>query len=282
MNESPINAETLKARWNEGEWFSQLKAIRSHAEKHSYVLDTAFLRSLGLPEHDGRLDMRGVPLFIPWDPPRWNLDKTGVRLHDDALTSADFSDAHLHRTYFIGTSISDCLFRRAQLEECCWNTAHIRSCDFSGSRLTWLCVEDRSSISDCFFDGSKMRHSSVICGHSIIHHCSFRSIDWRTLELNACEFRECVFSGKLEKSQLRPPIRSRLTKVFEVFRTRGGASTVFDGCDFTELAVKQFSVYEGAMLLLECSGFPTYKTPDTEWVNSYSYHSEGHKTEHNQ
>jgi uncharacterized protein YjbI with pentapeptide repeats len=266
--------ESLKSRWQTGEWLSRLSTLRQHAEGNLCTVDINFIRSLGLPLTEGRLDLRGIPLYIPWNPPKSGLDKAGVRFRKGSnIEAVDFSFAQFYHSYFIRSKVENCLFQGAHIESSWWSDTQVRSCDFSGSFLPVLTVEGRSQFHACSFDRTKIRHYAAIRGGSTVSACSFHGIDWRMVEFDQCAFTDCGFSGTLEKGEMGPRLGFGIGDAISRYFQGKKALTRFTRCDFLKLKVKHCTVRDGFLSLQDCVGFPTQKSPSMDWPESHVYDS---------
>lgn len=168
------------------------------------------LRRLGLPEVDGRVDLRGLQLpDAPQVRPvsRWRKAQVAevsgaLLLQGLDLAGADFSAARLPHLRLQDTRVRDCRFDDAQLCDLGIVRTSVTSCSFARAdlRQAVLAPEQRapfSSFDDCDFSGSDWRGVVVRAGQ--FSRCDFADARLREVDFNASRLTDCRFKGRLEE-----------------------------------------------------------------------------------
>jgi len=274
MIDSPETPESLRERWKTGIWKEALDAILAEAGSTTRKISAEFLRSLNTPEFAGRLDLRGIPFFEPLDPLAYGHDKCPLRLYGAEYRDIDFSHAVM-RFHLDDTKLTNCLFLASTLESCSFWRSEIKSCLFSHSFMPWLSVSGGTNISHSFFDNTIIRHDASIFGYATFQACSFRNLDWRMVHFSCCLFGKCIFSGRLQKSDANCSSGDGFNIVCDYYRKiRYKGYNVFKDCSFDKLMVTRFSVKDGALTLQNCTGFPTYSSPNKEFCATKDFYSD--------
>lgn len=104
------------------------------------------LDGLGLDEHEGRIDLRGLPAPIPrrlrrFEAQGWFVEQLGdlVRFRGRRLTGLDLGGVQLQSFRFFDSQVSDCIFDRANCQD--WRLWGTEVSDCSFVRAT--CVSSR-------------------------------------------------------------------------------------------------------------------------------------------
>lgn len=173
------------------------------------------LGALGLGEHEGRIDLRGLLAPLPrrlqrFETQGWFVERLGdlitlqrvrlekvdlsgaqlqsFRFHDSLITDCRFDGANCRDWRLWGTDVSDCSFVKADLREAAVGTWHEgrrnswRRTDFSGSDFR-VGVSRAAAYEDCNFAGAKL--TKVTYGQCSFVRCRF-----------AGSLREVVFDGR--------------------------------------------------------------------------------------
>ena len=184
-----MSASDLKRRWSEPDRLRLVRDIRTWLTGQGPQPD-------GLEKHQGRTDLRGIPLTatpatigdkdnpaagITWD----SLDLTGSQLEQlrffaGTITNCVFDTANLNGLRLWGTRVTDSTFRRTDLRNSALGTG-----EWHGLRNTWQHVTlDRANLRDTTFTAA------------ILNHCTFEKTS-KLLQLPDCELEGCVFTGEL-------------------------------------------------------------------------------------
>ena len=184
-----MSASELKHRWSEPDRLRLVRDIRTWLTGQGPQPD-------GLEKHQGRTDLRGIPLTatpatigdkdnpaagITWD----SLDLTGSQLEQlrffaGTITNCVFDTANLNGLRLWGTRVTDSTFRRTDLRNSALGTG-----EWHGLRNTWQHVT---------FDRANLREVSFIA--ATLNHCTFEKTT-KGLQLIDCEIFDCVFTGEL-------------------------------------------------------------------------------------
>lgn len=273
MNDPSETPESLRQRWLSGTWKNALDAIFAEAAQTTRRISAGFLRSLNLPDFDGRLDLRGINFFVPLDPLIHGNDKSPLRLHGINFRDIDFSHAVMR--FSAGeTKLSNVLFCGAILED--FNTwdCVISTCDFSHAFMPWFSASRGTIFTNSKFDYTRIRHHASIHGYARFESCSFLKLDWRMIHFRGCCFSNCRFTGHLQKSYAQ----KTSSQGFAVFRDylkkrEYSGYNVFVNCSFGNLTVTRFSVQVSALTLKHCVEFPTSTLPSKEGRTYLDYYS---------
>jgi uncharacterized protein YjbI with pentapeptide repeats len=272
LSETP---EFLKGRWDSGLWLNALNAIREEMDySRRFKIDGDFLNNLGLPQINGRLDLRGIPFYVPLSPPIMGANMTPIRLKSNKLVDVDFSWSHM-QFYMLKMEIENCVFIETQMDSCYFTHCKVSNSRFDNALLKASDFGGRSSFSECVFNGTKTRYSGVISKFANFKNCSFLNLDWRAMEFAACQFENCIFSGKLANSKI---IKFSPYEFYDKIRAfLFGGLAKFTKCDFSDLNVKHLSIENGALITEECIGFPGFKVESKEGRNYFDYFSKSPK-----
>lgn len=274
MAETP---EHLTTRWQSGIWKDALNAILREAAQTTRRISAGFLRSLPLPQIDGRLDLRGVPFYEPIHPPIGGHDKGTFRLFGEEYRDIDFSYATM-RFYSGDTKLTNSLFIGATLESCDFWNSDISFCMFNQAYMPWLGISRGTTILKSAFDHSKVLHYGSINGFALFQSCSFLELDWRMINFRGCRFSDCCFTGHLQKAHSQRP-QSEGFGVLRNFlsKRRNDGYNVFLRCAFENLKVTRFSVQDGSLTMHDCTGFPTCSVPSKEGQSYKDFYSDNAK-----
>lgn len=181
-------AVDLKRRWSDPDRLGLLREIRT------WLVDGG--PRPAVDDHDGRADLRGIPLFAtpvtigdkddPTAGTTWDsLDLSGaqldqLRLFATTITNCVFDDANLTGLRAWGTTITDSSFRRADLRSSALGTGA-----WHGLRNVWRNV---------VFDRANLRQATF--NAAVLDNCTFDTTS-KQLMLVDCEIDHCVFRGKL-------------------------------------------------------------------------------------
>ena len=184
-----VTAAELKRRWTEPDRLRLVRETRDWLTGHGPKPD-------GLGEHNGRTDLRGIPLFatpamigdrdnpaggITWD----SLDLSGAQLDQlrvfaGHLTNCCFDNASLLSTRLWGSTITDCTFQRADLHSSALGTG-----EWHGHRNTWQRVAfDRANLREVTFTAA------------VLDDCTFEKTSKQLMFVD-CEIHDCTFTGQL-------------------------------------------------------------------------------------
>lgn len=153
-----VTAVDLKHRWSEPDRLRLVREVRTWLTGHGP-------QPAGLEEHNGRTDLRGIPLFAtpvsvgdkddPTAGATWNsLDLSGAQLEHlrffaGRISNCVFDDASLFGMRLWGTEITDNSFRRADLRSSALGTG-----EWQELRNTWRRVDfSRANLGDFSITG---------------------------------------------------------------------------------------------------------------------------------
>lgn len=182
-----VTTSDLRRRWSEP---GRLGLVR---ETRTWLMGNG-PRPGGLEEIDGRLDLRGIPLFatpaiigdasggVHWE----SLDLSAaeldqLRISNSQISNCCFDRASMTSFKLWGTNVSDCTFRRTDLRSSALGTG-----SWEGRRDSWLRVA---------FDRANLRQASFTA--AVLDNCSFEKTS-KLLQLVDCEVIECTFRGELD------------------------------------------------------------------------------------
>ena len=184
-----ITATELRRRWSEPDRLRLVRDIRTW-------LTGCGPQPNSLDEHNGRIDLRGIPLTATpvtvgdKDDPAagviWNsLDLSGAQLDQlrvfaGHISNCIFDNASLLGTRMWGSEVTDCAFRRADLRSSALGTG-----EWQQRRNTWQRVTfDRANLREVTFTAA------------ILNHCTFEKTSNQLMFVD-CEILDCVFRGQL-------------------------------------------------------------------------------------
>lgn len=285
MSDSSDTSETpesLRERWKSGIWKVALDAILAEAARTTRTISAEFLKSLNLPEFQGRLDFRGVTFYEPLDPPIGGHDKSHFRLAGSEYKDMDFSLADMN--FYVGdTSITNCLFRESKLITLRIWKCTISQCDFSRAFMPWFSAGMGTQFVHSIFDHTIIRHHAEIYGYASFEYCSFLKLDWRMIHFRGCCFNDCVFTGHLQKSDAQRTFSQGVAAIRDFLKKlECKGYNVFVNCSFEKLTVTRFSIQGGALTLKDCIGFPTGTLPSKEGHTYLDYYSDNVKPKNSQ
>ena len=167
------------------------------------------LQDLGLGEHDGRTDLRGISVpqvanlklksFRNWEIGRLKDYLELRKVHFDAM---DFSDSSLEYLRFFNARISDCRFDRADCRN--WNVkatdvtatsfieADLRDCGLG------LWYEGRGNVYR-FVDFSRADMRDLISTTADYIDCNFSNARLDKVEFDSSGFIRCRFAGEVRE-----------------------------------------------------------------------------------
>jgi uncharacterized protein YjbI with pentapeptide repeats len=165
------------------------------------------LGRLGLAVHDGRTDLRGLPLP---DPVASKETKVGrlvasqvdglVELRDRRLAGLDLSGARLRSLRLFGCQIDNCRFDGADLEDWRLWDSEIRDSTFCGADL-------RGSALGSWHDGKRNRWQHVDFSRATLlstalltadfTDCNFAHAELKGVQFSQCNLSGCRFEGAL-------------------------------------------------------------------------------------
>lgn len=167
------------------------------------------LDDLGLPEHEGRSDLRSLPIPPPrrlerFEAQGWFVERLGdlvvlngprlqgldlsggqlqsLRFHDGHISECRFDGANCRDWRLWGTEVSDCSFAKASLREAAVGTWH------EGRRNVWRRVD---------FSGSDFRIG--VSHEAVYEDCDFSGAKLDKVEFGQCAFSRCHFAGELKQ-----------------------------------------------------------------------------------
>jgi uncharacterized protein YjbI with pentapeptide repeats len=147
------------------------------------------LGDLGLGEHDGRVDLRGLPMPQPQRLRRYEKHGWFIEELSDRLL---FKGVRL-----VGLDFSGSLLDSIR----CWDS-RIEDCRFDGARCQHLGLL-RTEVADCSFAGADFRQAALGAwsdGGNVYRRVSFAQADFRVGSCPAAAFIDCDFShARLEK-----------------------------------------------------------------------------------
>lgn len=270
-------SDGLRMRWKSGIWNKALTAILLEAERATRIISADFLKSLGLPIFEGRLDLRGIPFYEVLDPPIGGHDRFHIQLAGAEYKDLDFSYADVN-AYAGDTRITNCLFIQSTLTNFRnWNCVFMQ-CDFSRAFMPWFSATKGSRFIQSVFDDTKIRHHAEIAGYTHFLDCSFLNLDWRMINFRRCVFENIVFSGHLQNAHADRSGGHGIDALRDfMLKVQNKGYNVFRNCSFTNLLVTRFSVENESLTLLNCTGFPCYFLPSTEFRSDKDFYSESCK-----
>jgi uncharacterized protein YjbI with pentapeptide repeats len=277
MIDPPDTPEALRERWKSGIWKVALDAILEEAARTMRSISAKFLKSLDLPKFEGRLDLRGVSFYEPYNLTRTSEAKGSFLLSGEDYLDLDFSHAVM-RFSLSDSKLFNINFSNTMLEYCEYSDCTVDRCDFKRAFMPWFQVNRGAIFKRSIFDYSKIRHYACIREYAHFEECSFLKLDWRMIHFRGCCFNNCNFTGHLQKSDAERTLSHGFDAIRDYLKKREYKGyNVFENCSFEKLTVSRFSVQGGALTLKHCVGFPTSTLPSKEGRNYLDYYSENVK-----
>lgn len=167
------------------------------------------LNGLGLSEHDGRIDLRSLPIPAPrrlqrFEAAGWFVERLGdlVVLRGAHLQRLDFSGAQLQSLRIHDSVIKDCRFDRANCRDWrLWGT-EVSDSSFANASLRESAVgtwdrERRNVWRRVNFSGSDFRVG--VSQEAVYEDCDFLDAQLENVEFGQCAFARCRFAGELKQ-----------------------------------------------------------------------------------
>jgi uncharacterized protein YjbI with pentapeptide repeats len=179
--------DSLAVRWREGDGPALAGEIFLRLSRGASIDD------LGLGEIDGRLDLRGVNL-------RGRSSTHLGMMQSAVLAGIDFSGAVLPGWRWRDCRLSDCLFRKARVEDLrIWGTT-VTGCDFHGAVLAGVRLgsgtrHGRNVWKNVDFTAAKLRGSGV--NQAVFDGCDFSQAQLSGVEFRQCTLLRVTFAGPL-------------------------------------------------------------------------------------
>lgn len=191
----------LAARWR-----SELGAARAE-EVVARLVSGRSLDSLGLDEHDGRVDLRFLPAPIPrrlerFEALGWFVETLGehVTLQGVELDNLDLSGAQLQSWRFHDAKIVNCRFDGASCRDWrLWST-HVTGCSFPKADLRGAAVgtwsqSRRNEWREVDFSGADFR--VAVSQGALYEGCDFGDAKLAKVRFEQCALVRCRFAGAL-------------------------------------------------------------------------------------
>jgi uncharacterized protein YjbI with pentapeptide repeats len=198
-----MTRKDLAARWNtpEGERLAQVVFGR--------LLAGEPLTDLGLGEHDGRIDLRGIAAPAPnrleaFEKQGWVVQELdGVLKFERArLANLDLSGGRLENFRFFNTAIVNCRFDEARCQDWRLWAVDVTDTSFRGAALrkavlgTWH--EGRGNIY-LRVNFSRANLRSIVCPAGIFIDCDFGDAQLAKVDFQSSSFVRCRFAGMLRE-----------------------------------------------------------------------------------
>jgi uncharacterized protein YjbI with pentapeptide repeats len=165
------------------------------------------LVSLGLGEHEGRVDLRGYVLPAPFidggkEAADWAYSKLDgvIRFDGVRLSGLDFSGGKLQHARFFNSTITDCRFDNARCED--WRlwavdtkATSFRSADLRGAVLGAWYNGRGDSYHGVDFSGANL--GTIVCPAATFVDCDFAHARLVKVDFQSTSFIRCRFAGTI-------------------------------------------------------------------------------------
>jgi uncharacterized protein YjbI with pentapeptide repeats len=196
-----MTAGELHARWRTPD------GGRLAREVWSRLLSGKPLGGLGLGEHEGRVDLRGITGPTPErleasETQGWVVQELGGLLKFDGVSLADLdmSGGRLDSFRFFRSRIANCRFDETRCQDWRLWAVDVTDSSFVGADLrkavlgAWY--EGRGdTYRQVNFSGANMR--SIVCPAATFVDCNFGTADLVNVEFQSTSFVRCRFAGRL-------------------------------------------------------------------------------------
>ena len=198
-----MTEKDLAARWRtpEGERLAQDVFGRLLAGKP--------LTDLGLGEHDGRIDLRGIVAPAPehleaFEKQGWVVRELGglLKFERAKFVNLDFSGGRLESFRFFNTTITNCRFDEARCQDWRLWAVDVTDTSFVGADL-------RKAVLGAWYEGrgdsyqrvnfSRANLRSIVCPAAIFVDCDFGEAQLAKVDFQSSSFIRCRFAGLLRE-----------------------------------------------------------------------------------
>jgi len=193
----------LAARW------TTPKGERLTLEVFGRLLTGESLTELGLGEHDGRIDLRGIAAPAPdrlgaFDKKGWVVQGLSALLTLDRaqLLNLDFSGARLESFRFFNTTISNCSFDEARCQDWRLWGVDVTDTSFLGADLRRAVLGAWYQSRGDFYQRVKFSRAnlrSIVCPAASFVDCDFADAQLAKVDFQSTNFVRCRFAGTLRE-----------------------------------------------------------------------------------
>jgi uncharacterized protein YjbI with pentapeptide repeats len=164
------------------------------------------LKDLRLGEHNGRVDLRGLPMPQPrllrrFERDGWFIEELGDRLlfKGVRLAGLDLSGSLLDSIRFWDCGIEDCLFERARCQHWGLLRTEVVNCSFAGADLRQAAVGAWSDGGNVYRGVSFVRADLRVgsCPAATFIDCDFSQARLEKVDFQSTSFVRCRFAGDL-------------------------------------------------------------------------------------
>jgi uncharacterized protein YjbI with pentapeptide repeats len=167
------------------------------------------LTDLGLGEHEGRVDLRGLPALGPqalnaFESAGWIVKELGglLKVEDARLENLDLSGARLDGVRFIRSTIKNCRFDQAHCQDWRLWAVDVTDSSFVGADLrnavlgAWY--DGRGNVyRNIDFSGANLR--SIVCPAGTFIDCDFGTAQIVKVDFQSSSFIRCRYAGLLRE-----------------------------------------------------------------------------------
>ena len=227
--------QTLRKRWREGAGAERAAAVLERL-REGLPLD-----DLGLDEHDGRLDLRGLALPKPRSVRHlvagssvFEEEAGFFEVRDARWERLDLSHAVLDSVHAAGLRASNCRFDDASMRHARFWGVRVEACSFDGASLRdaglggWAAGRGGNRFARTSFTGADLR--DVGCPAATFEDCDFSDARLDKVEFGASRFDRCRFAGSLREVIFE---RTALVNVGSDFESIDLGNELRD-CDFRD------------------------------------------------
>jgi len=167
------------------------------------------LRDLGLGEHDGRVDLRGISAPAPVqkgarEQQGWVIQEVGglVKFERVKLVDLDFSGSRLESLRFFNATIANCRFDEARCQDWRLWAVDVTDTSFVGADL-------RKAVLGAWYEGrgdvyervnfSRANLRSIVCPAATFVDCDFGDAQLAKVDFQSSSFIRCRFAGLLRE-----------------------------------------------------------------------------------
>jgi uncharacterized protein YjbI with pentapeptide repeats len=200
----PESRQTLRKRWRDGAGAERAAAVLERLQRGLPLND------LGLDEHEGRLDLRGLALPEPRSVRHLVAGSSVVEekagyfeVREARWERLDLSHAALDSLRAAGLRASDCRFAAASMRGIRLWAAEIDACSFDGANLRdaglggWSPGRGGNRFARSSFRGADLRETD--CPTAAFEDCDFSGARLDKVEFGASRFERCRFAGPLRE-----------------------------------------------------------------------------------
>lgn len=219
-------------------WFTDEGRKLSASVMKYFSLETQFNDSLGLVKHNGRWDLRGITLPIPF------------KATQVILKSVDLSHATLYESHWERCSFNDVLFSGSKLDHSTFWACQFDDVIFEKAFLNEVLMNGTLSDESGHFKNVSFIESNLkgtIYGNTLFKGCKFMNCPMHLVDFNGSRFVDSKFSGKVVEVFFRG--QQLINR--ELFPYAKPLPNLMDNVDFSE-AILESVVFLDSIDLSKC------------------------------